>query len=81
MFADYVHAAMHRATYELLEDGTFFGSIPGFQGVWSNADTLEVCRDELAEVLEDWILLGIWLHHELPVLDGLDLNLRAAEVA
>ncbi|MGH2584332.1 MAG: type II toxin-antitoxin system HicB family antitoxin [Dehalococcoidia bacterium] len=81
MFADYVHAAMHRATYELLEDGTFFGSIPGFQGVWSNADTLEVCRDELAEVLEDWILLGIWLHHELPVIDGLDLNLRAAEVA
>jgi predicted RNase H-like HicB family nuclease len=79
MITQYISAAMHRATYELLGDGTFFGSIPGFDGVWSNAETLEACRDELQEVLEDWILFGVYLHHELPEVDGLSLNLRMEE--
>lgn len=59
MLTKYIEAAMHRATYELLdEDGTFYGRISEFQGVWANAETLEVCRDELQEVLEGWIILG-----------------------
>ncbi len=54
MLTDYIQAAMRRAKYEILEDnGTFYGEIPGFQGVWSNAATLEDCRRELQEVLED----------------------------
>ena len=73
---DYIRAAMHKAQYKLLEDGTFFGEIPQCEGVWSNAGTLEVCRDELQEVLEDWIMLGIYLHHSLPVIDEIDLNLN-----
>ena len=49
MFAEYLQAAMRRAVYEQLEDDkSYFGSIPGFQGVWGNAPTLEACR-ELAE--------------------------------
>jgi hypothetical protein len=51
---------------------------PGFQGVYVNADTLEACRDELLEGLEDWILLGIHLHHPLPTVDGLDINVKAS---
>ncbi len=27
MLADYMRAAMHRATYEVLSDGAFYGSI------------------------------------------------------
>jgi hypothetical protein len=42
--------------------------------VWANADTLEACRDELQEVLEDWILIGVRLGHTLPVIDGISLN-------
>jgi predicted RNase H-like HicB family nuclease len=58
MLTDYIRAAMHRARYEiLLDDGTFYGEIPGFDGVYANADTLEACREELREVLEEWILL------------------------
>ena len=75
MLTAYIQAAMRRAKYEILEDdGTFYGEIPGFQGVYSNAPTLEACRDELVEVLEGWILLGISLHHELPVVDKINLN-------
>jgi predicted RNase H-like HicB family nuclease len=75
MLQAYIKAAMRLATYEILEDdGSYFGRIPGFQGVWANEKTLEGCRDELESVLEDWLLVGISLHHELPMIDGVDLN-------
>ncbi len=77
MFADYVQAAMRHATYEILSDKTFYGSIPGFQGVWANADTLEACRDELADVLEGWLLLRIADHLELPEVDGRKIVVKA----
>ncbi len=74
MLTKYIEAAMHRATYELLEDGTFYGRIPECQGVWANAETLEACRDELQEVLEGWIILGLRLGHTLLIIDGIDLT-------
>ena len=75
MLTDYIQAAMHRAKYEILEDdGSFIGKIPGFQGVWANADTQDVCRKELEEVLEGWIILGLRLGHTLPVVDSMDLT-------
>ncbi len=74
MLTKYIEAAMHRATYELLEDRTFYGRIPECQGVWAAAETLEACRDELQEVLEGWIILGLRLGHTLPIIDGIDLT-------
>ena len=53
MLSLYIAAAMRHATYEVLSDGTYYGSISGFQGVWASAPTLEACRDELQKVLED----------------------------
>lgn len=38
---------MHKATYELLDDGTFYGEIPECQGMWANAATLKACREDL----------------------------------
>lgn len=74
MLTRYIQVAMHRAIYELLEDGTFYGRIPECQGVWANAETLEGCRDELREVLEGWIILGLRLNHTLPIINGIDLT-------
>lgn len=59
MSSDYIRAAMRRAEYEILENSTFYGEIPGFRGVYANADTLEDCRQQLQEVLEDWLVLGL----------------------
>lgn len=73
MLTEYIRAAMQRATYEILSDGTFYGEIPGFQGVYANADTLVSCQEELQEVLEGWIVLGLRLGHSLPVVDGVEL--------
>jgi len=76
MLTSYVQAAMRKARYEILDDGTYYGEIPGFPGVFANADTLEVCREQLQEVLEDWILLGLRLGHHLPEVEGLTLEMR-----
>ncbi|MBI4480351.1 MAG: type II toxin-antitoxin system HicB family antitoxin [Acidobacteria bacterium] len=59
MLVDFVQKKMEQAKYKLLEDGTYFGEIPGLQGVWGNARKLEDCRRELQEVLEDWLLLKV----------------------
>ncbi len=69
MLINYIRTAMHKATYELLEEGTFYGEIPECQGVWANAATLEGCREKLQDALEGWIILGLRLGHTLPILD------------
>ena len=71
MLTEYLRAAMHRATYGILSDGTFYGEIPGFQGVYANSNTLESCRDQLQEVLEGWIVSGLRLGHEFPAVGNL----------
>jgi predicted RNase H-like HicB family nuclease len=75
MFTEYVDKAMKLAQYEMLEDDEgYFGTIPGFQGLWASDQTLEGCREELRSVLEGWLILGLWLNDEnLPVLGKLDL--------
>ncbi len=74
MLTDYIRAAMSQAHYEILEDRTFYGEIPGLPGVLANAPTLETCRDELQEVLEEWIILGLHLGHALPTVGGIQLG-------
>ena len=67
-YDEYIDAAMGMATYKVYDDddGTYFGEIPGLQGVWANADTLKECREELREILEGWIEIGIVLGHDIP---------------
>ncbi|HMS40938.1 MAG TPA: type II toxin-antitoxin system HicB family antitoxin [Pyrinomonadaceae bacterium] len=81
MLSQYIQAAMRQAKYEILpDDGTYYGEIPSFQGVWANAETLEDCREELAEVLEEWIFLHLADNTPLPVVNGLKLAVeRVAE--
>jgi len=77
MLTDYIRAALHRARYEILrDDGGFYGEIPGFEGVYSDAATLEACREELAEVLEEWILFRVSRNFSLPVVDGIELVIK-----
>ena len=67
---------MRRATFEPIEDaGRYFGRILGLDGVWANADKLEECRDELKEVLEEWLLLRLAESLPIPAIDGIDLKM------
>ena len=77
MLTDYINAALRRAHYEILpDDQTYYGEIPGMDGIYANAATLEDCRTELAEVLEEWILFRVSRSLPLPVVDGLELKVR-----
>jgi len=76
MLTAYIHAAMIAARYEILEDGTYYGEIPGLPGVLAVAETLEACRDELQEVLEGWIILGLRLGHAFPPVGGVELRIE-----
>jgi predicted RNase H-like HicB family nuclease len=73
MLTAYIQHAMSKAIYEIMEDKQYYGEIPGFDGVWSQASTLEACRAELQSALEDWLILGLRLGHKLPSVDGIQL--------
>jgi predicted RNase H-like HicB family nuclease len=82
MFSEYVGKAIQKATYELIEDGTYFGEIPGFDGVWGNGKTIEECRSDLIDSLEGWLILGLWDHDEtLPVVEGTSLIPRQVDLS
>jgi len=68
VLTNYIRSAMKRAKYEILpDDGSIYGEIPGFEGVYANADNLEDCREELEDVLGEWILLRVYKNLSLPV--------------
>jgi predicted RNase H-like HicB family nuclease len=78
ILTDYVNQMMAQAVYDKLEDGTFSGRIPSCKGVIAFGSTLRECEDELHSTLEDWILIGLKLHHPLPVIAMIDLNREPA---
>ncbi|MFA6018233.1 MAG: type II toxin-antitoxin system HicB family antitoxin [Patescibacteria group bacterium] len=57
MLSTYIAFQLAKTRYKLLEDGSYFGEIKNLRGVWANAKTLEKCRNELADVLESWVVV------------------------
>ena len=74
ILTEYLDRAMAQAVYEKLDDGTYGGRIPACPGVVAFAGSLSECSADLRSTLEDWVLLGVKLAHELPVIAGIDLN-------
>ena len=75
MLTSYIEASMQHAQFEALLDGaSYYGTIPGFRGVWANAETREDCAEELERVLEAWVLLGLERGYSLPPMGGVDLE-------
>ena len=66
MLTDFINKKIKQARYKMLEDGTYFGRIPGIKGIWANAKNLEDCRKELQEVLEEWMILKIVRREKIP---------------
>jgi predicted RNase H-like HicB family nuclease len=77
MLTQYIDSAMKRAHYEILEDDkSYYGEVKECEGVYANASTLEDCRKELEQTLEDWILFRVSEKLDLPKLDGIDLSIK-----
>ncbi|MBI5186704.1 MAG: type II toxin-antitoxin system HicB family antitoxin [Nitrospinae bacterium] len=76
MLVEYIQAAVENAEYKWLEDGSWFAEIPGFEGVWANGKKVEECRKELIEALEEWIILKAKDNDPMPVVKGMDINIK-----
>ena len=75
MLAQYIDMALELARYDIIEDDrSYWGEIPGFQGVWARHETLAGCQRELREALSDRLALRLRLGLETPELGRLNLN-------
>ena len=78
MLMYYIQAALERAHYEIIEDEEpFYGEVPELAGVWATGPTLEACRRDLAEAVEDWLLFSI--AKALPIPDLGSASIRIPE--
>lgn len=76
MISEYINAVLRQARYEILpDDNAYYGEIAGFQGVYATGQTLEECRAELIEVLEEWLLLSVAKNLPVPIVDGINLQI------
>jgi predicted RNase H-like HicB family nuclease len=57
MFLEYVAMALEKAQYKVIEDEyPYFAEVPELEGVWATGKSIEDCRRELIEVIEEWIV-------------------------
>jgi predicted RNase H-like HicB family nuclease len=75
MITEYIDSALKKAEYKILDDGSWFVEIPGFEGVWANGKNVEECRGELREVLEEWLILKIRDREPVPKIEGVAINI------
>lgn len=69
MIIEYIEEAMKRARYTVIEDEEpYYGEIPPLKGVWATGKTLETCRTNLREVLDDWLVLRLKKGLPIPAL-------------
>jgi predicted RNase H-like HicB family nuclease len=78
MIRQYVDRALRRARYDKLDDGTYCAEVSELQGVLASGTTLEDCRDQLAEVVEEWGLVRVSQRLDVPVLDHIEVKVSRA---
>jgi predicted RNase H-like HicB family nuclease len=74
MIRQYVEEALKRARYDKLEDGTFCAEVPRLRGVLATGETLEECRDQLGEVVEEWVLIRVAKGLPVPPLGRIEVK-------
>ena len=75
MILQYIEKALSLAHYEIIDDeDPYYGEVPGLDGVLASGKTLEDCRHQLAQVVEDWTLYSI--ANKLPInsLEGITIK-------
>jgi predicted RNase H-like HicB family nuclease len=79
-----VNEALAQATYEYGADTeSWCAWVEALPGCWSQADTVEEARREMAEVIEGWLILSLQRGHPIPELNGRTVGyaLRGERVA
>ena len=76
MLLQYIQTALECAHYDIIEDEEpFYGEVPPLAGVWATGKSLEQCRRNLAEAIEDWVLFSVAKGLPIPALGQVSINL------
>ena len=78
MIRDYLDEALKRAKYTKLEDGGYAAEVRGLAGVVAIGKTLESCRTQLQEVIEEWVLLRVARGLSVPAVGRARIRIRKA---
>jgi predicted RNase H-like HicB family nuclease len=65
-YLEYMREAMKKAEFEHCEDGSWFASIPDFDGLWAVGPTRESATSELWSTLDGWIDVHIKIARSKP---------------
>ena len=80
MLSEYIDEALKCALYEIIEDEEpYYGEIPQIKGVWASGETLEECRANLKETLDNWILLAVRRSLYIPPINGYEVRVPQVE--
>jgi len=79
--AEYLDAALGEASYEKMEDDSWFASIPQFDGLWATGATMEDAGNDLVEALPGWIEVHTRAGNRLPDVNGIALSDNPRKVA
>jgi predicted RNase H-like HicB family nuclease len=78
LIARYIDKALRRARYAEVDPGVYSAVVPGLRGVVATGSTLESCRDQLSEVIEEWVLVRISRGLSVPPLGGVTVAVKKA---
>jgi predicted RNase H-like HicB family nuclease len=78
MISKYVEQALTRAHYEHVDARTWSARVPQLRGVLALGATREACRAQLAEVVEEWVLVRVARRLPIPRLGGVTIRVRKA---
>jgi predicted RNase H-like HicB family nuclease len=76
MLSQYIQAALEQAHYEMIEDEEpFYAEVPGLDGVWATGKSMEECRRNLQDAIEDWLFFSIAKGLPIPALGDVTIRL------
>jgi len=80
MFSEYMNVALEKAQYKIIDDEyPYFAEVPELEGVWATGKTIEECRNELIEVIEEWIVARLQKGLSIPMLCGQTIGAPSRE--
>ncbi len=80
MFSEYMAAALEKAQYKVIDDEyPYFAEVSELEGVWATGKTIEDCRKELIEVIEEWIVARLQRGLSIPTISGQTIGASSEE--
>ena len=80
MFSEYMAVALKKAQYKIIDDEyPYFAEVPELEGVWATGKTIEDCRNELIEVIEEWIVARLQRGLSIPTINGQTIGTPSRE--